>query len=437
MTISWIKTIIRKSSLVQDIAYTMTSFLVLAISGVIINIVITLTRDTQSLGVFNLSYIIYLILAQIATIGVQYSVLRNSARYKNDGTILGKLLGTGALMSLFSGIFIACFLYWLCHQLKPFFRSESTSLAIAYSTFGLMLFPLNKVSQAYLNGLRRMKAFSIIQGLRYIMVMILVSIVSISSLPIEYATLSFLAAELITAIFCWRYICTKTPLGPLVFDITWMKNHWLFGINAFWFTILADVNSKMDVILIALFVNEKSVGIYSFLAMLIDGLYHALAMIRINFNPTLVVVLSENRWDDAQQMLVKSKQYVFPITLILAFLIIICFYVFSVLIAPEKGLQQGILPLFILLAGVTTISFLIPFDNLLVVSGYPGYQTMQQIAVVLSNLTVTTILIFNMGIIGAAIGTIIGYLAGVAVLIILTRRLIGWNLVSNTYCGVN
>lgn len=437
MTISWLKTIMRKSSLAQEIAYTMTSFLVLAFSGILINIIITLTRNAQSLGVFNLSYIIYLILAQVASIGVHYSVLRNSARYKNDEAILGKLLGTGALMSFFSGVFIAFFLYWLCQQLKPFFTNESSFLAITYSMLGLILFPLNKVSQAYLNGLKHIKAFSIIQSVRYIIVMAFVSIVSISSLPIEYASLSFFAAELITAILGWWYIYNKTSLSRLAFDITWMKSHWLFGVNAFLFTILADVNAKMDVILIAIFLNEKSVGIYSFLAMLVDGLYHALSMIRINFNPTLVVALNESNWTDAQQMLLKSKQYIFPITLILAFLIFICFYIFSFLIAPEKGLQQGLMPLFILLSGLTMISFLIPFDNLMVVSGYPGYQTIQQIAVVLSNLAVATILIFNIGIVGAAIGTIVGYLAGVAVLIILAKRLIGWNLVSNTYCGVN
>jgi len=434
---SGLKRIIGKSSLIQDIAYTMTSFIVLSISGILINVIITLTRDAQSLGIFNLSYIIYLILGQIATIGVQYSVLRNSARHKEDKNILGKLLGTGAIMTIFSGILSACILFWSCHELKSYFSNESTALAIAYSSFGLILFPLNKVSQAYLNGLRCMKAFSIIQGFRYIMVMALVAIVSLSSLPIQYASLSFLAAEVITAILAWGYIYYKTPLGPLIFDYQWMKNHWFFGLNAFWFTILADVSSKMDVLLIAFFLNERSVGIYSFLAMLVDGLYHAIAMIRINFNPTLVAVLNENKWPDAQQMLLKSKQYIIPVTLFLAFLIFICFCILAFVIEPNKGLEQGMIPLIILLTGLTAISFFIPFDNLMVVSGHPGYQTLQQIAVVLTNLAVTTTLIFSLGITGAAIGTIVGYLVGVVVLVILTRRLIGWNLVSNTYCGVN
>jgi hypothetical protein len=98
----------------------------------------------------------------------------------------------------------------------------------------------------------------------------------------------------------------------------------------------------------------------------------------------------------------------------------------------EKGLLEGLPSLAILLGGLTLICFLVPFDNLLMVSGHPGYQTLQQLVLVVTNITVAVLLLPLLGIEGAALGTAVSYVAGVLTMAIFANRLLGWNLFTNT-----
>ena len=80
---------LRHKKLSQDIAYSLGSFVVLALSGIVINIVITGLRDAAALGVFNLAYAVYIIASQFAVWGLHYSVLRHTAFYEQDAKARG------------------------------------------------------------------------------------------------------------------------------------------------------------------------------------------------------------------------------------------------------------------------------------------------------------------------------------------------------------
>jgi hypothetical protein len=46
--------------------------------------------------------------------------------------------------------------------------------------------------------------------------------------------------------------------------------------------------------MIGIFLPDREVGIYSFAAMMVDGMYHVLAMVRLNFNPVLVAAVRDS-----------------------------------------------------------------------------------------------------------------------------------------------
>jgi Na+-driven multidrug efflux pump len=74
----------------------------------------------------------------------------------------------------------------------------------------------------------------------------------------------------------------------------------------------------------------------------------------------------------------------------------------------------------------------VPFDNLMVVSGHPGYQATQQMLTVIMNALLAALLIPALGIEGAAIGTAAGYTSGIIMLLLLSHRMLGWDLLKNT-----
>ena len=74
----------RAHKLTRDIGWTLGSFVMLAASGMVINLVVAGARDAAALGVFNQAYAVYIIASQLATLGLHYSVLRHAALHEAD-----------------------------------------------------------------------------------------------------------------------------------------------------------------------------------------------------------------------------------------------------------------------------------------------------------------------------------------------------------------
>lgn len=127
-----------------------------------------------------------------------------------------------------------------------------------------------------------------------------------------------------------------------------------------------------------------------------------------------------------------ARRYLLPVAFALSAAIVVGYLLLVNFVLHSSELAEGIWPLVILLASLSLVSAYVPFDNLLMVSGYPGHQTLQNLAVVFINIVLNVALVPVIGIVGAAIGTAASYLAGFIALMYLASRLLGWNLLTNT-----
>lgn len=423
---------LRNQKLSLDIAYSLGSFFILAVSGIVINIVIVAARDAAALGIFNLSYAVYITASQIATVGLHYSVLRHSAFYESDPHERGRLFATAAACALGLGVAGAVALYGAESLFARAFGSAETGAAIRNAAYGLALFPLSKVLLAYLNGLRHMKAIAALQSMRYLTIMLLVSAVAMTELPVATMTLCFVVAEGAMLLLGLGYLWQRRLVAAPQWSSAWARRHFAFGSRGLMAGLFVEINSRVDVLMIGFFMNDQAVGIYSFAAMLVDGLYHVLAMVRINFNPLLVAAVRDRQWEQMRRLRAQSQKIVIPVMLVLGLGLVLAYYAMAAWIVPHKGLMPGIYPLLILLAGLVPVSFLVPFDNLMMVSGHPGLQTVQQLSSVGVNVVLAAVLLPVLGIDGAAIGTAFSYVTGIAVLLYFSQRRLGWKLLQNT-----
>lgn len=420
-----------QQKLTSDLAWTMASFCVLAASGILINILILALRGTASLGVFNMVYALYIITAQIAVFGLHYSALRYAALHSHDPAILGRIMLPGAIASFVLGLAASSVLYLTSPYIGTALESQATGVAVRYAAFGLVFFPLNKFLVAFINGLRHMRCFALLQSARYILVFVWVAAIALSSAPFEWAMLCFLIAEVVTVVAAIAYLSLSGSVGTLTFEARWLRQHFDFGLKSFAGGTLTELNSRIDVLLVGIFLSDHAVGVYSFAAMLYDGLFHILAMVRINFNPVIVASLRDADWHRAEQLLGRSRVYIYPAMLVLSLLVLASHWLASTYIVPQAGLEEGMPALMVLLGGLVAMAGLIPFDNLLMMSGYPGMQSIQNALVVLLNTATNLALVPILGIEGAAIGTVVGYAAGLGLLVVQGRRLLGWNLITN------
>ncbi len=415
----------------RDIAWTFVSFGILAVSGILMNIMIVLFRDAASLGIFNLSYAVYLIGSQVAVMGIHNSVMRYTAYYSEDPLERGQMFSSAMLLTIILGIILGFAVYLAAPLYEIIFSSEAAAKAISYTGFGLMLFPLNKVLISYINGLRHMRALAVLQTTRYLTVLFAVAVVSLSSLPFTIASLSFFAAELLTTISTIIYLQKSGLLLNMRFTRKWIREHMVFGGKGMLGSIFLDMNTRVDVLLIGVFLDNRAVGIYSFAAMLVDGLQHILSMLRVNFNPILVATIRDKDWEQAKKLLHYSKLYVFLGVALLTILVIPGFYIFTQYFVHDKSLVYGWKILAVIFGAYLIISGYTPFDNLMLSSGHPLQQTIQNVSIALINICLCILLIPGFGIIGAAISTALSYIIGTAIMLFYSYKLLGWNMIIN------
>ncbi|MEW9823875.1 MAG: polysaccharide biosynthesis C-terminal domain-containing protein [Candidatus Symbiodolus clandestinus] len=420
-----------KNKLVSDIAWTVGSFIILAMSGMVLNLIIIFFYNAATLGTFNLTYTIYIISSQLATLGCHYSVIRHSAHHISERHTRDIILINAIVIGIFLGVIGFIILYSLSKNLGDLFSNQQLGLLVANASTGLILFPLNKILLAYLNSLRLMKYYSFLQALRYLLVMAFIGFVCILRMPFKMTTISFIASETILTITAIIFLYRLQLLPKSRFDYQWIKNHITFGIKSFPAGIFVEMNSRIDILMMGIYCHTELVGIYSFSATLVDGLYHILSMVRINFNPILVAAVRDKKWHDVQNLLNQSKRFLLPITILLSLAILSSFWLLANIFMPTKGLQPGVLPLSILLTGLTTIAMFVPFDNILLMSGYPVALTLQHCSVLFANIGLGIILIPKYGMVGAAFAVVTGYFSGFIALQFLANHLLGWNLLKN------
>lgn len=419
------------NKLSSDIAWTMGSFMILAMSGIVINIVVAYFRGTEDLGVFNLAYSVYIIVSQIAALGVHYSVLRYAAMNQENPRELGSMLGSALLVVTVLGLLMAGLVFVSEPLFARAYDSERAARAISFAALGIALFPASKVLISFLNGLRHMKAFSVLQAARYIMVAAVVTAFSVSDQDFTLASLCFVVAEIVTLAAAAIYIASQRLVQLMRIRKSWLREHTSFGGRSLLAGMFGEINTRVDVLCLGLFLGDREVGIYSFVAMLLDGLYHLLAMVRVNFNPVLVNCVRDSGWPEAQRLLRLSKRFIPLIMIALSAIVFAFYWVVAFQLVPERGLQEGTVVLLILLGGLIATSPFIPFDNMMLISGYPGRQTLQQAVAFVVNVSLNLALIPLVGIEGAAIGTASSYLASVVSLILMTDSRLGWNLLTN------
>ena len=405
--------------------------MILAMSGIVINIVVAYFRGTEDLGVFNLAYSVYIIVSQIAALGVHYSVLRYAAMNQENPRELGSMLGSALLVVTVLGLLMAGLVFVSEPLFARAYDSERAARAISFAALGIALFPASKVLISFLNGLRHMKAFSVLQAARYIMVAAVVTAFSVSDQDFTLASLCFVVAEIVTLAAAAIYIASQRLVQLMRIRKSWLREHTSFGGRSLLAGMFGEINTRVDVLCLGLFLGDREVGIYSFVAMLLDGLYHLLAMVRVNFNPILVNCVRDSGWPEAQRLLRLSKRFIPLIMIALSAIVFAFYWVVAFQLVPERGLQEGTVVLLILLGGLIATSPFIPFDNMMLISGYPGRQTLQQAVAFVVNVSLNLALIPLVGIEGAAIGTASSYLASVVSLILMTDSRLGWNLLTN------
>ena len=264
------------------------SLIFLAISGITINIVISIFYSPETLGVFNQVLAGYIVFSMLGSGGINYSVLRAIQSNIKDTNEVKSVISGSIIPTIFASSIITLIYCLIIEPTTVLLDSKSVGIGMKYIIPGIFFFSINKVLiYGIINGFNRMKSFSIYQSLRYILILTSLVLCVIYKIQGNKITLIFSASELILFIILLADISLYISWWDKNLLNKWVKKHLKYGIKCLIGGMLIELNTRVDIIMIGIFMSDEKVGIYSFAALFAEGFYQLLIVLQNILNPIM------------------------------------------------------------------------------------------------------------------------------------------------------
>jgi O-antigen/teichoic acid export membrane protein len=298
-------------------------------------------------------------------------------------------------------------------------------LGIQFISPALVLFSVNKALMMVLNGTRRMRAYAVFQGVRYILIIAAVIGLILAGFTGPYLAWCFLVSELLLSVGLMTYVQRLTN-GLRLKHVArpWILRHISFGMRGFFGGMLSDLNTRVDIILLGYFVNDASVGIYSFAAVFAEGFGQISYVVKQNLDPIIGRFTEANNIESLRSLMRKVVLVFVPCILAVSLLAVFLFPLMVRLFTDNRFAESW--PIFaVLLTGVVINAAFRPFQGVFLLTGHPGLHSLFFLAVVFSNAILNILFIRRIGLMGAAVATSLAYVVESLLILYGIRRILG------------
>ncbi len=388
-----------------DTAWNYGAFAVMAATGVILNFFIAWRFGTAALGVFNQIYAVYMVMAQLAVFGVHDSAQKYVAEHAGDAAALLAIQRAAVVLAVVIGAGVAIVVWAASGIIGRLAASTPVGLGVELAAPGMALFAINKVLMGILNGARRMRAFALVQGGRVLSILGFALLVAVQDWQPHVLGAAFTVAEaliilpLLILVRPWQ-----TGVAAALATRDWIGRHLDFGVRALPNGFLAESYVRVDVLMLAVFVDDAAIGVYSFAAMFIEGLYQVPVVVRTVVNPVLVKLAATAD----RPALARFSRRVMAASLAVFIGAALMVHMIFPFLTPwfADGLVAGardvLMPLTI---GLGLYAGFVPLDYILMQAGMPGRQSALMALNITINIVLNLALIPSFGIMGAALAT--------------------------------
>ena len=392
-----------------DILLNSVSLVIVGLSGLAVITMIGAIWGVSGAGFFTELLAIWVVVSQIAAMGVQNSVLRSTAiadstREKRRET------WSAIALALVTGSACAGLLALLAGPIAQLFGGGGLHRALLYISPGILLFALNKIVIFSLNGLHHMRLVALSNALRMASLLLITIAVAWMEQPIETIGLAMSGAEALVLLVAGLSLATRYP--PTVGRLgSKMKSHAAFGIRSLPSGAFLELNSRIDVLVLGLFTQQSLVGIYGYALAFAEGHQQLTMVYRNQFNPRLAACLKRNDLEELRSLFRRGGRACLR-TLSITAIVALCGFPIVLWLQPngEKFAQAPAI-FAIIATGTVAGGTWLPFSMIRLQAGHPGEYSRLILTVLCINIAINLTLVPILGIYGAAIGTAMSLLA--------------------------
>ncbi len=409
--------------------WTVGAFAIVSLAGIILNQLIASQLGVTPLGRYNLFLAVIIVGGQMGSAGIHGSVLYHTPKFRSENkptgqVLVGALAVTGVTSLLASGLIVGVGEILLRAAGNDYYLKGLHAVAI-----GLFLYPLNKVLLSHINGLRRIRSFSVLFASRFVLLALFVWAASHLFGGDRHLIWTITLTEVVMFV-----ALLVTVRHELIRDSRWealagnIRSHFHFGMRGLIGGMLLDLNTRVDVLLLGVLAGSESVGIYSIGSLFAEGLYQLTMVPRYSYDPVVTHLVVEGRHTELKNVVQEAKKKTYYLIIPTVVIANICYpfvvgFLFGSDLATDSWKVFGVLSI-----GLVFSAGYVPFTNLLQQAGKPSRQSALLASITGVNIVLNLILIPMFGMVGAASATAIAQVSLVIFLRSLARPVIGYRL---------
>lgn len=419
------------SKFTADVLWSVSSLFVIGVTGILCNVVIGRYSTAQTLGVFNQVFAVYLVVSQLAVGGIHASTLKHVSYAPGDKAEVSRIVCSALLLVAGLAFVISLLTLAARHLFGGLLGSYEVESGIILAVPGLFAFAINKVLLSAMNGERRMRAYSLAQIIRGVLILTGVTALVVSNADAHVLPLSLSLAEVILLLGLWKYARGR------VFDPTtgnglreWFLKHLSFGFRGMFSGLLTELNTRVDILILGFFLTDSLVGVFSFASIIAEGFSQLPVAMRWNIDPILGGYFAKKEADKAwrtkiSEASLKLFRYFAPVMALLALVATLLYLPALRVLGTDPEFEKSWGVFAILATGIVINSTLKPLIGIFLQGGRPGAYTFLVLGVVLTNIALNFILVPLFGIYGAALATSATFVAEAVAIYVLAEKLFG------------
>lgn len=406
-----------KSKFSIDSIYNLISVGLSGVIYILINILILKFYSESILGIFNIAYSIYIIISQLSVFGIHLSTQQYIPRFYNDKSKQNVIVSSSLILVFFISLLFVIIGYNFNSFLSELFNSKLLKEYLNYSLWGIIFFSLNKVFFSYINGIRQMKHFAYFTLTRFLFMILILIVLIVFKFDSSYIILILPLTELILFILLLIYTLKRILIFINSETLQFIKIHFTFGKKAFIGNFLLDINSRVDVLMLGLFVADEKVGIYSFVLAISEGILQIPVVFRNNINPIITKsTVLKNVSSKLNSILKKNIFYFYIVISSICIVSLALFPLGLYILQIEENVLTYFYLYLILISGIIISAGYQPFSMVFSQLNKPNIHSLYIFIIFIVNIIGNYIFIILFDVYGAAIGTALSYITQIFVL---------------------
>jgi O-antigen/teichoic acid export membrane protein len=388
-----------------DVVWNLGSLAVIAVGGIAINVLIARYYGPEILGAFGQTLALFAIVAQGAVGGFALGLLHHLPGVSKDRDQIKQIFGSALYPAMALGFVVAAATFVSADFIGSYLESPLVSTGLKCAAPGVWLFAVNKCFLFAANALRRMRLFAVGQGLRVLLYFTVIVVMLWLAIDGAYLPLALTLGEAALAVFLYAFTLDDLSSSLMRVNRDWILRMIRFNRDGYLIGLLLDINLKVDIIVLGIFLADELVGIYAFMALFAEGFSQIPVVLQNNLNPLLSRLAKERRLHEVRAYIWQLHIWFVPSMIIMAVVATWLLPTISDIMTSNPRFGAG-WPIFAILAGgiaVTAgISPLLLLPNQM---GRPLAQSVLVLAIVATNIVLNVLLIPPLGLNGAAWAT--------------------------------